>query len=43
MEENKKEKFKHIEMEKKEERKEREKLKSCRTERKKTGYGKKFF
>jgi hypothetical protein len=43
MEGNKEEKIKHIEMKKKEERKEREKLKWCGTERRKTGYGKNVF
>jgi len=43
MEENKYEKIKHTEMEKKEERKEREKLKRCGTERRKTGNSKKIF
>ena len=43
MEENKEENFKHIEMENKEERKERENLKRCGTERRKTVYWKKIF
>jgi len=43
LEENKEEKIKHIEMERKEARKEREKLKRCGTERRKTRYGKKIF
>jgi len=42
VEENKGEKIKYIEMKKKEEWKEREKLKRCKTERRKTGYGKKI-